>query len=285
MNFIRVATRNVRSAPVLARLFSTQHSARGSRGAWGLGLAARAGVQASRASVGSARRSMFVQTKTTPNPLSLIFLPGKAVLGEGDAMQFKSLKEAQASPLAREIFKIDDVTGVFFGADFVSVSITSEADWNVLKPQIFAAITDFYVSGKPVIVETAQNDNPDTVIDDEDDEVVALIKELIETRIRAFVQEDGGDIVFRKFEDGIVYVELQGSCVGCPSSSVTLKNGIENMLMHYVPEVDGVENLSADGSPADMGGDDEIDPELQTTSAEELRKLEEGLARVQANKK
>ena len=175
----------------------------------------------------------------------------------------------QVSPLAKAIFKLDGVTSVFLGNNFLSVSIDSESDWLVLKPQIFGAITDFYMSGKPVI-DANKEDQADTQISEEDDEVVSMIKELIETRIRSFVQEDGGDIVFRKFEDGIVWVELQGACVGCPSSSATLKHGIENMLMHYIPEVEGVENIDAEGE----------EDELAKSSDEELRKLEEGLSRV-----
>lgn len=218
---------------------------------------------------------MFIRTQETPNPRSLKFLPGQPVVpdsaGAGTTYDFQTYKQAQRSPLARAIMAIDGVTGVFFGSDFVTVSALDDADWMVLKPNVFAAIMDFYASGKPIINpetpaeanERALPSGADTTISEEDSEVVAMIKELIETRIRPSVQEDGGDIVYKGFENGTVKLQMQGSCVGCPSSSVTLKNGIENMLMHYVPEVKRVEEY--------------VDEEVALVSDEQLRKLEQKL--------
>jgi Fe-S cluster biogenesis protein NfuA len=158
-----------------------------------------------------------------------------------------------ASPLAKRIFAIDGVTNVFFGIDFVTVSIKEGVDWATVKPQTFEALMDFYASGAPVMDEEALESHG-TTINEDDDEIVAMIKELLETRIRPAVAEDGGDIVFKKFdpESGLVTVQLQGSCDGCPSSSVTLKSGIENMLMHYVPEVKGVVQGSGEEEELDL---------------------------------
>jgi len=212
-------------------------------------------------------RTLFIQTQTTPNPRSLKFLTGNKMLDEGTE-DFSTYKAAQRSPLASALFQVEGVTGVFLTAEFATVSINEIADWIVLKPQIFAAISDFFISGKPVMNE--EKSTSDTAIGDDDDEVVAHIKELIETRIRPAVQEDGGDIKYVEMTpEGIVKLQLQGSCAGCPSSGSTLKNGIENMLMHYVPEVNGVEEWIG-----------EEDLEQKAISDEALRKLEEGLAKV-----
>eukprot|EP01116_Phalansterium_solitarium_P020851 TRINITY_DN6298_c0_g1_i2.p2 TRINITY_DN6298_c0_g1~~TRINITY_DN6298_c0_g1_i2.p2 ORF type:complete len:284 (-),score=97.36 TRINITY_DN6298_c0_g1_i2:578-1429(-) len=186
------------------------------------------------------RRGMFIQTQNTPNPESLKFLPGQPVLGKSeDGVQqtrnFTSLKSAQPSPLARALFQIEGVKGVFYGADFITVTKTEDAEWSFLKPSVFAAIMDFYASGKDLVVDEAPA--ADTAVQPEDDEVVAMIKEIIETRVRPAVQEDGGDILYKGFTDGVVLLKMQGSCSGCPSSAVTLKSGIEKMLMHWVPEV------------------------------------------------
>ena len=205
------------------------------------------------------RRAIFIQTQSTPNPSSLMFLPGKPVLGgEGEAstssssMNFSNARESMRSPLAKKLFQIDGVTGVFFGKDFVTVTKSEAFDWDVLKPEVYAKIMDFYASGEPVVdvddgSSSSSSSNEEDVDDpnkilDTDSETVAMIKELLETRIKPAVAEDGGDIAFKKFDeaDGLVYVELRGACDGCPSSTVTLKSGIENMLMHYVPEVKGV---------------------------------------------
>ena len=191
------------------------------------------------------KRSIFIQTQSTPNPSSLMFLPGKPVLEDSSSMNFSSARESMRSPLAKSLFTIDGVTGVFFGADFVTVTKSEAFDWEMLKPEVFAKIMDFYASGEAVVKEEGgeveEADDPNRILDT-DSETVAMIKELLETRIKPAVAEDGGDIAFKKFDeqDGLVYVELRGACDGCPSSTVTLKSGIENMLMHYVPEVKGV---------------------------------------------
>lgn len=185
-------------------------------------------------------RRMFVQTQETPNPNSLKFIPGVPVLGSG-TMDFPTPQSSLKSPLARQLFRVEGVKGVFLGPDFVTISKDDdEMPWNVIKPHVYAALIDFFSSGVPVVDE-----NANTSVDegDEEDETVMMIKELLESRIRPTVQEDGGDIVFMGFENGIVKLKLQGSCTSCPSSVVTLKNGVENMLQFYVPEVKGVEQV------------------------------------------
>lgn len=193
------------------------------------------------------RRSMFIQTQPTPNPQSLMFLPGKPVLENG-SIDYPTRREGMKSPLARKLFSIDGVQSVFFGNDFVTVRKSEDHDWALLKPEVFAAIMDFYASGEPVVLEGEALENDTSAIHEDDSEIVAMIKELLETRIRPAVAEDGGDIIFKGFneETGIVKVKLMGSCSGCPSSSITLKSGIENMLIHYVPEVKGVEEAEPD---------------------------------------
>ncbi|KAM7018350.1 NFU1 iron-sulfur cluster scaffold homolog, mitochondrial [Tautogolabrus adspersus] len=187
-------------------------------------------------------RTMFVQTQDTPNPNSLKFLPGRTVLESG-TMNFSGPRDAHCSPLARQLFRIDGVKGVFLGPDFITISKTDDnMEWKVIKPDVFAAIMDFFTSGLPVVNEDSQP-NADTAPSDDDDEVVAMIKELLDTRIRPTVQEDGGDVLYRGFEDGIVKLKLQGSCTSCPSSIITLKSGIQNMLQFYVPEVESVEQV------------------------------------------
>ncbi|XP_020592755.1 nifU-like protein 5, mitochondrial [Phalaenopsis equestris] len=187
-------------------------------------------------------RSMFIQVQSTPNPSSLMFYPGKAVMEVGSA-DFPSARAAMSSPLAKSIFAIDGITRVFFGSDFVTVTKSDEASWDYLKPEVFAAIMDFYGTGNPLFLDSNTAASKDTAIHENDSEIVAMIKELLETRIRPAVQDDGGDIEYRGYDEetGIVKLRMQGACSGCPSSSVTLKSGIENMLMHYVPEVKGVE--------------------------------------------
>lgn len=189
----------------------------------------------------AARRTMFIQTQSTPNPNSLMFVPGKAVMESGSA-NFVNAREAMASPLAKRLFGIDGVKGVFFGSDFVTVTKSEEEEWGTLKPEMFAAIMDFFASGQALITDEAAMANDDTAIHEDDSEVVAMIKELLDTRIRPAVQDDGGDIKFHSFDEdmGYVYLKMQGACASCPSSSVTLKSGIENMLMHYIPEVKAV---------------------------------------------
>ncbi|KAB5539076.1 hypothetical protein DKX38_016609 [Salix brachista] len=188
------------------------------------------------------RRTMFIQTQSTPNPSSLMFYPGKAVMDVGSA-DFPNARSAMNSPLAKAIYGIDGINRVFFGSDFITVTKSDDATWEFLKPEIFAAIMDFYSSGEPLFLDSQTAAAKDTAISEDDSETVAMIKELLETRIRPAVQDDGGDIEYRGFDEetGIVKLQMQGACSGCPSSSVTLKSGIENMLMHYVPEVKGVE--------------------------------------------
>jgi Fe-S cluster biogenesis protein NfuA len=187
---------------------------------------------------------MFIQTEGTPNPATLKFIPdGETVLESGTA-EFKSQKQAATkSPLALQLLEIAGIDGVFFGRDFITVTKNEATDWAKIKTEILATIMDFYVSGKPIMYEQkAEN----TDANDEDSEIVKQIKELIEIKVRPAVAMDGGDIIFHSFEDGIVKLQLKGSCSGCPSSTITLKNGIENMLKHYVPEVESVEQVDLD---------------------------------------
>jgi Fe-S cluster biogenesis protein NfuA len=176
---------------------------------------------------------MFIQTEQTPNPATLKFLPGCAVVPSGTA-NFADVEAARRSPLAEQLFAVPGVVGVFFGADFVSVSKDEESDWYRLKPAILATIMEHFTAGRPVLLWEG---NPEGMSADEDDEIVSQIKELLETRVRPAVAQDGGDIIFHDYEDGVVYLHMQGSCAGCPSSTATLKAGIENMLRHYIPEV------------------------------------------------
>lgn len=165
---------------------------------------------------------------------------------ETGSYEFPNARSAMVSPLAKKLFLVDGVTGVFFGSDFVTVTKNDDYNWPVLKPDIFAAIMDFFSSGEPLFTDKEVLEASDTAIHEDDDEVVAMIKELLETRIRPAVQEDGGDIVYKGFEpeSGTVTLKMVGACSGCPSSSVTLKSGIENMLMHYIPEVKQVVEAS-----------------------------------------
>eukprot|EP00249_Psilotum_nudum_P001247 c13619_g1_i1 orf=388-1194(-) len=193
---------------------------------------------------GGQRRNMFIQTQSTPNPMSLMFYPGKPVMDVGSA-DFPNARTAMTSPLAKALFQIDGINRVFFGSDFVTVTKAEETSWDFLKPEIFAAIMDFFASGRPLFDRSQAEAPSDTAIQEDDNEIVAMVKELLETRIRPAVQDDGGDIEYHGFdaETGIVKLKMQGSCSGCPSSSVTLKSGIENMLRHYIPEVLGVEEV------------------------------------------
>lgn len=178
---------------------------------------------------------MFIQTEATPNPATLKFLPGREVMTEG-VVDFTEVDKALAlSPLAAKLFAVEGVAGVYLGADFISVTKSSADDWYMLKPAVLGAIMEHFMSGDPVLVAGADID--DGVRVDEDDATVKQIKELIDTRVRPAVAQDGGDIVFQGFERGIVYLHMRGACSGCPSSVVTLKSGIENLLKYYVPEV------------------------------------------------
>ncbi len=185
---------------------------------------------------------MFIQTEATPNPEVLKFLPGREVLAEG-AREFRDDDEANASPLARALFDLGDVTRVFFGPDFLTVTKAEGTDWAHLKAPILAAVMDHFTSGAPILTDGAAQGHDDVVYEGETAQIVEEIKDLLDTRIRPAVAQDGGDIVFSRFEadTGVVYLHMRGACSGCPSSSATLKAGVENMLKHYVPEVTRVE--------------------------------------------
>jgi Fe-S cluster biogenesis protein NfuA len=188
---------------------------------------------------------MFIQTETTPNPATLKFLPGRTVMVDGTA-DFPDAEAGAGSPLARQIFAIPEVERVFFGGDFVTVTKRESegADWRHLKPVILGAIMEHFTKELPLF-DAEQAVEEETVYEGDEAEIVSQIKELIETRVRPAVANDGGDIIFKSFDSGsgTVFLHLQGSCAGCPSSTITLKNGIENMLRHYVPEVSGVEAI------------------------------------------
>jgi len=180
---------------------------------------------------------MFIQTETTPNPATLKFLPGRAVLADG-TLDMRDKAQAEQSPLALRLFEIDGVGGVFFGADFIAVT-KSAGDWQQLKPMLLGAIMEHFMSGAPIVNAGTATEGPsaDEFFDEKDAETVAQIKDLIETRVRPAVANDGGDITFRGFKDGIVYLDMKGACSGCPSSTATLRHGIQNLLRHFVPDV------------------------------------------------
>jgi len=186
---------------------------------------------------------MFIETESTPNPATLKFLPGRVVMGHSTA-DFAAAGTAQRSPLATALFALPGVSRVFLGGDFVTVTKADDLSWSSLKPRVLGVIMDHFVSGRPVI-EGESDDLNEEDVDPADREVVEQIKELIDTRVRPAVAGDGGDIVFRGYRDGVVRLHMQGACSGCPSSSATLKHGIENMLRHYVPEVKAVEQVEA----------------------------------------
>jgi Fe-S cluster biogenesis protein NfuA len=186
---------------------------------------------------------MFIETETTPNPATLKFLPGEQVMAAG-TREFTSPEDAEASPLAQALFDTGEVTGVLFGRDFVSVTAAPAVAWAQLKPQVVSVLLDHFVSKAPLFVADAsgiavpgEDDDAGLGDDPADADVVAQIKDLIETRVRPAVANDGGDIIYRGFREGVVYLKMQGACSGCPSSTATLKNGIEGLLKHYVPEV------------------------------------------------
>lgn len=178
---------------------------------------------------------MFIQTESTPNPASLKFLPGRNVMGDGTA-EYRSASEAHASPLAERLFAISGVGGVFLGGDFITVT-KADGEWQHIKPAILGAIMEHFMSGMPVLREVQAATGGDEFFDEADADTVATIKELIETRVRPAVAQDGGDITFQGFRDGVVYLNMRGSCAGCPSSTATLKHGIQNLLRHFVPDV------------------------------------------------
>jgi Fe-S cluster biogenesis protein NfuA len=177
---------------------------------------------------------MFIQTEQTPNPATLKFLPGREVMARGVA-DFTEPDAAEVSPLARRLFTIEGVTGVFLGSDFVTVTKAEGQDWYLLKPAVLGGLMEHFMSGEPVLSpDAAVSEEP---VAGEEDDLARQIRELIDTRVRPAVAQDGGDIIFRGFERGIVYLHMRGACSGCPSSAITLKNGIENLLRYYVPEV------------------------------------------------
>ncbi len=183
---------------------------------------------------------MFIETEQTPNPQTLKFIPGVTVTG-GATADFRDAATADNSPLAQRLFAIEGVVGVFLADDFITVTKTDGRDWFVMKPAILGAIMEHVSSGQPALLAETVDANAAA---EDDDEVVLMIKELLDTRVRPAVAQDGGDIVFDHFEGGVVYLHLQGSCAGCPSSIMTLKAGIEHMLRHYIPEVEAVQAIN-----------------------------------------
>ncbi len=177
---------------------------------------------------------MFIQTEQTPNPATLKFLPGREVMGAGTA-NFTDPDDAGRSPLAERLFQIEGVTGVFLGGDFISITKADDREWYLLKPAILGVVMEHFTAGRPILLESAEA--PEEDVREEDSEIVAQIKELLDTRVRPAVAQDGGDIIFQGYDRGIVYLHMMGACQGCPASTATLKMGIENMLRHYIPEV------------------------------------------------
>ena len=182
---------------------------------------------------------MYIQTEETPNPSTLKFIPGIVVMKAGTAA-FAAKKDCAKSPLAEKLFDIEEVKGIFFGSNFLSITKQENTNWDILKTEVIATIMDHIVSGGEIYLDQEAKKKE---VSTEDSELVTQIKELIEERVRPAVAMDGGDIVFSRFEDGVVYLELHGACSGCPSSSVTLKNGIETMLKHFIPEITSVEEV------------------------------------------
>jgi Fe-S cluster biogenesis protein NfuA len=187
---------------------------------------------------------MFIQTESTPNPATLKFLPGQSVLNAGTA-DFLSSETAERSPLAQRIFAVDGVTAVFLGNDFITVTKSESSEWDHIKPAILGAIMEHFQSGQPMIEGDETGGSGHAAHDGPDAEIVGQIKELLDTRVRPAVAQDGGDITFHGFDRGIVYLHMQGACAGCPSSTLTLKMGIENLLRHYIPEVVEVRPVAA----------------------------------------
>ena len=188
---------------------------------------------------------MFIQTEQTPNPQTLKFLPGKVVMMEGTAF-YENIDEAVDSPFAKRLFAVDGVEGVFFGSDFITITKKEEYDWQVMKPSVLGSIIDHFNSDDVTVEVSKNNETKKASKKNEDDsEIVKQIKELLDTRVRPAVAMDGGDIIYDSFKDGVVYLHMQGACSGCPSSTATLKMGIENMLKHYIPEVQEVRPVDA----------------------------------------
>jgi Fe-S cluster biogenesis protein NfuA len=180
---------------------------------------------------------MFIQTEPTPNPATLKFIPGKTVLGEG-SVDYRDKVEAGRSPLALRLFDVEGVTGVFLGSDFISVTKSESEEWQHIKPAILGAIMDHYISGAPAMASGGDGEGAAAEdYDPEDEDTVNTIKELLDTRVRPAVANDGGDIVFHGYKDGVVFLHMRGACAGCPSSTATLRHGIENLLRHFCPDV------------------------------------------------
>ena len=184
---------------------------------------------------------MFIQTEATPNPATLKFLPGRSVMQDG-TLDMRSVADAARSPLAQALFSIEGVSGVFFAPEFISVT-KADGEWQHLKPSILGVIMEHYTSGAPLLADGGDEGEAEEFFDPAHAETVATIKELLEARIRPAVAGDGGDITFRGFRDGTVYLAMKGACAGCPSSTATLKSGIQNMFRHYLPEVQAVEQI------------------------------------------
>lgn len=205
------------------------------------------------------QRSLFIQTELTPNVNAIKFKPGKDILEKGITYEYLSKREAMTSPLASSLFRIDGISSVFYGQDFITITKDLDTNWQILKPDIYGTIMDFVSSGQPLLSES----KTDTTIEEDDDEVVSMIKELLDTRIRPTIQDDGGDVEYVSFINGVVSLKLKGACRTCDSSTATLKNGVEKMLMHYVPEVEQVV---------------QIEDEHEEISKAEFAKLEKSLA-------
>ncbi|XP_037541689.1 NFU1 iron-sulfur cluster scaffold homolog, mitochondrial [Nematolebias whitei] len=217
------------------------------------------GVQ-SQPGTGATNITSSIQTEDTPNPRSLKFLPGKSVLGNG-TLDFPSPSSAGCSSLARDLFEIEGVKSVFFGPDFITVTKTDEdVEWTDITRQAREAIAKFFESGDPITTGTVHHESS---FSEDDDEIVSMIKELLDTRIRPTLQEDGGDVIFKGFENGTVKLKLVGSCTGCPSSTVTLKNGIQNMMQFYIPEVNKVEQVEDEVDDINAKVFEEVEKKLQ----------------------
>jgi len=183
---------------------------------------------------------MFIQTEATPNPATLKFLPGRVVLENG-TYDFTSSADAAVSPLAEKLFQVPGVAAIFFGYDFITVTKNDETDWQHMKPAILGAVMEQFMSGQPVITSGQAEDTEEgEFFEASDEETVSVIKDLLETRVRPAVAQDGGDITFKGFKEGVVYLSMRGACAGCPSSTATLQHGIQNLLKHFVPEVQEV---------------------------------------------
>ena len=215
------------------------------------------------------RRQMHFQTEETPNPDSLKFYFGTQLLPDGKTCDFPSREAAIWSPFAMKLFEIEGIKSAFFSSTFIVLNKEGDFEWELLKPEIYSAVADFFSSGDPIF--TRDPDTPRPAPDGSEDEVIQTILELIDVKVRPMVQEDGGDVEFRKFEDGVVYLKMQGACSGCPSAPATLKRGIERMLMHWVPEVQGVVQV-----------EDDVDEEVAKVNQSEFDKMDKLVSEEEA---